>query len=78
MHFEFWIHTVMSNQTRRKRVTFSSTTTYFIIKEDDSWINYRQPFWEIIARDRVRFGDRIKKMEGTLRPSLDKIKSGLS
>ncbi len=65
----------MSDQSGRKCVTFSSTVTYFIIEEDDCWKQYRQPFWEIIARDRVRFSDRISSIEGVLQPVLNKKQS---
>lgn len=61
----------MSNQPSDKHVQFAPSK-YFILEDDDNIKEYRKPYWEVIARDRIRFKERIKCHKQTLDPILKK------
>ena len=54
----------------KKTVTFSCVVTQIVIDDDEFSREYRKPYWEINARDRMRFQDRINELEEKLNPIL--------
>ena len=49
-----------------KKVRFNNLVQTIIYTDDDESANLRKAFWEIIARDRQRFRDRISETEECL------------
>ena len=51
---------------RGKKVHFNDDVQLIIFTDDKESVNLRKGFWEIIARDRYRFRDRICQTEECL------------
>lgn len=54
-----------------KKISFDRPTIFYFRQSQDE-IEYRKPFWEIIARDRERFRHRINSVEVNLEKYLIK------
>jgi len=62
------------NKKPTKRVTFGINTHFFYQEEEVDKI-CRQRFWEILALDRVRFQERVLKMERLIKLRMPKTQA---
>ena len=51
------------------KVSFGISTLFFFTQTQDD-IDHRKPYWEMVARDRIRFRKRISETEKILYPIL--------